>query len=114
MDVLLRLAYVLSLFGESEGALSLTEEVFKLVLSSRRSPNEGKALTLLCGSLLGDGGRPALQRREVNAKAITTLEQVEPTPELALAYLQASDAAMLSGGVPVETLMWADKGTRSS
>jgi tetratricopeptide (TPR) repeat protein len=105
-NVLLGLADVFGFSGEFEEAISFDEEALRLSRAAGDRRTEGKALSFL-SSDYWRMGRTA-ESHDLIAKAITTLEQVGPGPELAVAYIQASDDA-LSAGVPSQSLVWTDK-----
>jgi class 3 adenylate cyclase/tetratricopeptide (TPR) repeat protein len=105
-DVLLGLGEVVRFSGETGKAASLAEEAMRLsqVAGDRRT--EGKALARLAHDYwwMGRG----VEARDLGTEAITVLEQVDPGPELARAYVEASLDATFAGA-PAEGLIWADK-----
>jgi class 3 adenylate cyclase/tetratricopeptide (TPR) repeat protein len=104
--VILGLAEVLRFAGQFQDSISLAEEALRLSRTAGDQRTEGRAL--ICLSLaywyMGRG----TEARDFSAKAIATHEQVEPAPELAKAYLQASELALFEGHL-ADGLDWADK-----
>jgi tetratricopeptide (TPR) repeat protein len=104
-DVLLGLGDVVRFSGQTEAALSFANEALLLSRAAGDRRTEGKALTRLA-RVYWWMGRGA-EARDLSTEAISVLERLEPGPELAHAYVEASLDATFAGA-PVEGIAWAN------